>query len=71
MSGPSDFARDAAITMVGYEAGVRAAHAECAMLARQLQSIVEHCDRARFGLVRTSEIYRLIITDPADEENPR
>jgi hypothetical protein len=45
--------------------------AEAAMLDRQLQSIIEHCDRARFGLVLTSEIYRLIITDPADEEDPR
>ena len=44
---------------------------EAATLARQLQSIIEHCDRARFGLVRTSEIYRLIITDPADQEPPR
>lgn len=37
-------------------------------LARQLASIIEHCDRSMFGLVRTSAIYRLVCSDPADEE---
>lgn len=42
--------------------------AEAARLARQLHSIADLCDQARFGLVRTAAIYQLLITDPADEE---
>jgi hypothetical protein len=40
---------------------------ENAQLGRQLNSIIDLCDGARFGWVRTSSIYKLIITDPADE----
>lgn len=41
---------------------------EAARLARQLRSITDLCDRARFGIVRTAAVYQLLITDPADEE---
>lgn len=61
-------ARDMPNTIRKLHAELDTAVTEAAMLARQLQSITEHCDRARFGLVRTSAIYQLLITDPADKE---
>lgn len=45
-----------------------AAERERDLLARQLRSITDLCDRARLGLVRTAAVYQLLTTDPADEE---